>query len=165
MSRVLPPSSTTRYEEIPVSEKERHDWFVDNFGHWLFWIRNRSLDAARCFVEQELSRQKLGTIRRRPYEAVAAMLPEQREAALKLAKETLDGFLERLLWALGDEGIDSRLDDRHAYRFRIQTEIVDVETGAIIEDKPINRGGSFFGKNWGRWLNRFSESKPNEPKQ
>jgi hypothetical protein len=88
--------------------------------------------------------------------------PEQREAAMLLVEETLNGFAERLVWLLGDEGTDARLGSRHAYRFRVEMEIVDVETGEVIEEETINRGGKFFGSYWGRWLNRFSSRQSTE---
>jgi len=37
----------------------------------------------------------------------------------------------------------------------VELEIVDVRTEEVVECETINRGGRFFGKNWGRWLNRF----------
>jgi len=72
-----------------------------------------------------------------------------------LVEETLNGFGERLVWALGDEGTDSRFGSKHAYRFRIVMEIVDAVTGDIVEEEVINRGGRFFGSYWGKWLNRY----------
>jgi hypothetical protein len=45
---------------------------------------------------------------------------------------------------------------QHAFRFRVEMEIVDVQTGEIVETETINRGEKFFGKYWGRWLNRYS---------
>jgi hypothetical protein len=73
-----------------------------------------------------------------------------------LAEATLNGFLERFAWLLGDEGTDARMGSRHAYRFRVEMEIVDVETGEVVDQETINRGGKFFGSYWGRWLNRYS---------
>jgi len=79
-----------------------------------------------------------------------------------LVEETLNGFAERLVWDLGDEGTDARMGSRHAYRFRVEMEIVDVETGELVEEETINRGGKFFGSYWGRWLNRYSSQKSTE---
>lgn len=143
-----------RIEELPADAKERHEAFVDLFGQFIFWLRNWSLEASRRLVHSEDARERIGNIRRRYYEGVAQMADEQREAALLLAEETLNGFLERLTWVLGDEGVDTKLGDRHAYRFRVEIEIVDADSAAVIETDSINRGGRFFGKYWGRWLNR-----------
>lgn len=79
-----------------------------------------------------------------------------------LVEETLNGFAERLVWNLGDEGTDARLGTHHAYRFRVVMEIVDIETGELVEEETINRGGKFFGSHWGRWLQRFSSQKSTE---
>jgi hypothetical protein len=148
--------------DIPTDSKERHQEIVDCFGRFLFWLRNWSLDASRQFVDSEESRNALATIRRRPYEGVAAMTPEQRDAALLLAKESLDGFLERFLWFMGDEGTDAKFGRNLAYRFRIEMELVDVETGEIRDQETINRGGDFFGSYWGRWLNRYGADSTKE---
>ena len=74
-----------------------------------------------------------------------------------LAEETVNGFLERLLWSLGDEGIDSRIGQSHAYRFRIEMEIVDLESEEVVQSETINRGGKFFGSYWGKWLDRHRD--------
>jgi hypothetical protein len=146
--------------QLPSDEKERHEAFVDFFGQFLFWLRNSSLQASRNFIESKEWRDKLGTIRRRYYEGVAQLPSEQREAAILLVEETLNGFIERLTWLLGDEGTDAKIGRRHAYRFRVEMEIVDAKTGEIVEVETINRGGRFFGSYWGRWLNRYSSQKP-----
>jgi hypothetical protein len=140
---------------LPSQPIERHEAFVDLFGQFLFWLRNWAIDASRKFVESDEERSKLASIRRKPFEGVAILSPEQRDAAMLLAEETVNGFAERLVWFLGDEGTGSRFGTRHAYRFRIQMEIVDIETGEVVEDETLNRGGKFFGSYWGRWLNRY----------
>jgi len=143
--------------QLPSDNTGRHEAFVDLFGQFLFWLRNSSLESSRKFVESTESREKLGKIRRQCYEGIAQLPPEQREAAMLLVEETLNGFAERLVWLLGDEGTDARMGSFHAYRFRVEMEIVDVQTGHLIEVETINRGGKFFGSNWGRWLNRFRD--------
>jgi hypothetical protein len=141
--------------DLPSDLEQRHQELVDLFGRFIFWIRNQSLRASRTFVESEEARGKLGTIRQAPYEGVASLPSEVRDAAFVLAEETLDGFIERFLWALGDEGTDARFGKRHAYRFRLEMEIVEVDSGNIAHVETINRGGKFFGSYWGRWLNHF----------
>lgn len=155
MNRRKAPGRDIEYSKLSPDPKERHEAFVDVFGQVIFWLRNWSITASQKLVESESSREELGTIRREYYEGVANMAPEHREAALLLAQDNLDGFIERLIWILGDEGIDCRIGDRHAYRFRIEMEIVDVESEDIVEEETINRGGKFFGKYWGHWLNRY----------
>lgn len=142
---------------LPCEPKERHEAFVDLFGQFLLWLRNWAIDASRKFVVSEEARETLGAIRRKPFDGVAALPPEQREAAMLLVEEAVNGFAERLVWFFGDEGTDLRFGSGHAYRFRIEMEIVDIETGEIVDKETINRGGKFFGSYWGRWLNRFGK--------
>lgn len=142
---------------VSSEPKERHEKFVDLFGHFLFWLRNCSLRASRKLTDSEEAREKLGTIRRKSYDAVARMSSDDREAAHSLTEETLNAFLERLAWCLGDEGTDARFGSRHAYRFRVEMEIVEVESGEVVDTETINRGGRFFGSYWGRWLNQHGD--------
>jgi hypothetical protein len=153
---MTPLSFDKDISQLPSDGKQRHEALVDLFGQFLFWLRNSSLRASRTFIESAEAREKLGTIRSRYYEGVAQLPPEQREAAMLLVEETLNGFAERLVYILGDEGTDARIGSRHAYRFRVEMEIVDIETGDVVEEETINRGGKFFGSYWGRWLNHFS---------
>jgi hypothetical protein len=142
--------------DIPSDPDARHEAFVEFFGQYLFWLRNWALDASRKLIESQETRENLGSIRRQVFDAVGDLPAAQRDAAMRLAEETLNGFTERLTWFLGDEGTDSRFGTRHAYRFRIEMEIVDVVTGRIVDEETINRGGKFFGSYWGKWLNRFN---------
>ena len=155
MSQTTPPHSATQFGELPADPSERHEVLLDVFGQWIFWHRNRALQASQEFVESGADRGKLGAIRRKYFDGVAALDREQRQAAMLLAQATLDAFLEQLIWSLGDEGTDAKFDDRHAYRFRLEIELVEVNSNEAVEQVPINRGGRFFGKNWGRWLNKF----------
>lgn len=152
-----PLSFSQEPSSISTKSRERHEQLVDLFGQFLFWLRNRSLSSSRLLVNSQDARKKLGKIRRKYYDGVAAMSEEEREAALLLAEETLDGFLERLTWLLGDEGTDARFGTHHAYRFRVDMEIVDVESGEVVDTETINRGGRFFGSYWGRWLNHHRD--------
>ena len=154
-----PPAFDYDLSQLPTDEKQRHEHYVDFFGQFLFWLRNLSLRASRNYIESAEAREQLGTIRRRYYEDVAQLPAEKRDAAMLLVEETLNAFLERMTSILGDEGTDARIGGRHAYRFRLEMEIVDVETGEIVDVETINRGGGFFGRYWGKWLNRYSSVK------
>src|SRR5262245_35275036 len=90
--------------ELPNGRRERHEVFVDLFGQYLFWLRNWAMDSSRRLVESAELREKLGAIRRKCFEDAAQMTSDQRKAALALTEETLNGFAERLVWSLGDEG-------------------------------------------------------------
>jgi hypothetical protein len=150
-----PLSFNREPSELLMDGKRRHEEFVDLFGQFLFWIRNWSLHTATTLVESEEAREKLGTIRRKYYDSIAKMAPDEKDAAFLFVEGTLDGFLERFIWSLGNEGTDARFGERHAYRFEIKMEIVDVQSGKIVHTESINRGGKFFGSYWGRWLNRY----------
>lgn len=153
----MPPFSFQKeLSELPSDPSARHEEFVDFFGQFLFWLRNSSLERCRELIESEDSRQALGAIHRQYYERVAQMPKKGQEAAVLLVEATLDGFIKHFAWLLGDEGTDARFGSQHAYRFRVEMEIVDVETGQVIEEQAVNRGGRFFGSYWGRWLNRYS---------
>src|SRR5215471_9746078 len=90
--------------DLPTNPKERHEVLVDLFGQFVFWLRNWALDASQKLIDSDEAREKLGNIRRKYYEGVAQLAPEQRQAAMLLAEETLNGFAERLIWFLGNEG-------------------------------------------------------------
>ncbi len=137
MSNGSPLAFNQEPSALPSDAKERHEALVELFGQFLFWLRNWAIDASRNLVESEDARGKLGAIRRKYYEGVAQMPQQQREAAMLLAEETVDGFAERLVWFLGDEGTDSKFGARHAYRFRVEMEIVDIETGRIVASLPV----------------------------
>lgn len=144
------------FSEIP--DEQRHERLVEFFGRYIMWVRNRSLKASRKIIESEAAREQLGTIRRKYYDGVANLPPESREAAMRFLEESLNTCLGTLLWFLGHQGTDCRLGTRHAYRFRIEMEIVDVDTNKVVHTETINRGGEkFFGSYWGRWLNRFRD--------
>src|SRR5690554_4807467 len=108
MSHNKPLAFDKEPSQLPVEPTQRHEAFVDLFGQFLFWLRNWSLDASRGLISSKEAREELGTIRRKYYEGVAELDPEQREAAMLFVEETLNGFMERLIWLLADEGTDSR---------------------------------------------------------
>jgi len=144
------------FESLPDSGSDRHKAFVDMFGEFLLWHRNRCFDAARRLVQDEDAREAVGRIRSEVYTKVANLGNSEREVAIEFSVEVVNGFIERLLYALGDEGFDARLGSEHAYRYRVELEVVDLSSGEVVEVDTINRGGRFFGANWGAWLNRFN---------
>jgi hypothetical protein len=122
------------------------------------WLRDWTVQSSRDLVEPAADRAKLGTIRRRKYDAIASMSPEQRLAACKLAEATVDRFIQLLLTLLAGTGVDQRLGEQHAVCFRLVMEILRVDTHEIVHEEILNRDGAkFFGDYWGRWLNRLGE--------
>ena len=150
------PSFTFEPHDLPADNRERHEQLVDLFGQFLFWVRNRSLQMSATLLESEEAREKLGSIRRKSYDAVARMATEDKAAALHFAESTLDAFLQTLVWSLGNEGMDALLGARHAYRIEVKMEIIDVGSGETVHEEAVNRGGRFFGSYWGRWLTKYA---------
>ncbi len=159
LSRRLPPGTNTSFETFSGEPRQRHEELVDLFGQYLFWIRNWTKETGRRLVESFDDRQQLCTILRQPYDEAAQLSPEDRERALQLAESYVDAFIELLLRLFAHRGVDFPLGSAHAVRFRVEMEIVDQETGAIVHEEIVNRGGKkHFADYWGRWLNRHTDS-------
>ena len=156
---ITPLAFSEEPTDLPEDKSDRHEQLADLFGKFILWERNRSFDIVCNFVESDEDRNKLGKIRREPYEGVSHLSAADREAMFAFTQEAIDCFIERLLWAFGDEGTDARYGNRHAYRFLLQMEIVDIESCDVVATETINRGGKFFGSYWGRWLNRFGKQQ------
>jgi hypothetical protein len=156
-----PPKIDLKFSELPADPNQRHEALVGVFGQSIIWLRNRAIEEFREVVESEEAREKLGTIRRRKYDAIAALNPEERLAACKFAEAAMDRVLQLLLTMLSGTGTDQRLGDDHAIRFKLLMEILEVENAEVVSEETINRGGEkFFADYWGRWLNRFGEQPP-----
>jgi hypothetical protein len=164
MSQNQPPQIAVEYDQLPQDAKARHEMLVDVLGQYVLWLRNWSIDSSRKVIATADANERLGTVRWKRYEGVAAMPPEQQQAALQLAEATVDRFVQLFLTLLSGTGVDQRIGNDHAVRFKLDLEIVDVETENIVETATVNRGGQkFFADYWGRWLNRFSSMKsPND---
>jgi hypothetical protein len=157
-----PPKIDINFADLPSDSRQRHEVLVDVFGRYIMWLRDWTTDASRELVESEEARQKLGTIRRRKYDAIAQLSPDQRAAACTFAQATVDRFLQLFLTLLAGRGVDDRLGTDHAIRFKLDMEIVRVEDGEIVDTETINRSGKkFFADYWGRWLNRFASQANN----
>jgi hypothetical protein len=158
MTQKRPFAITHNYDTLPTDPRERHEIFVDFFGQFIMWLRNWSISASTTLIGSEEARAGIGTIRRKYYDGVAQMDCEQRDAAMMLAEDTVNGFAERLIWFLGGQGTDLRCGPNHAFRFQVVMEIIDVESNEVVEQETISAGGKkFFGSYWGRWLNRFKD--------
>jgi hypothetical protein len=115
------------------------------------------VSATRELAESEEAREKLGTIRRKKYDELAALTPEQQDVACKISVATVDRFIQLFLTMLAGTGVDQRLGNDYAIRFKLDMEICDVENVEVIDRETINRGGKkLFSDYWGRWLNQFA---------
>lgn len=152
-----PPQIHLNVRDLPVDPKQRHEVLVDVFGQYIMWLRNWTTKASGELVESEAARQRLGAIRRRKYDAVAAMSPDQRIAACELAEATVDRFIQLFLTLLAGTGVDQRLGRDHAVRLRLILEVLRVDSHEVVHEEIINRDGrKFFADYWGRWINQLS---------
>lgn len=150
-----PPIMNIGLRSIPPDEKARHDALVDIFGRYLMWMREFVLKDKRALVEAPKIREHLGTLFREVFDRMAGLPSSDREVAYGFARECIDGFARELLRLLANSGFDLRLDDTNVVRFRLVMEICDGNSGNVILEEIINRGGRHFPDYWGRWLNRY----------
>lgn len=157
-----PPKIETTFKDIPIASQERHEFFVDLFGRYLFWAMHEAMTKSRELVSSPESRVKLGRAFEQPYRNAADLAPEQREVAFNLARETMENAVKNILVILGAEGITFRLGEQHAVQFRLTSEVRDIEDLKVQLEEVINRGGErAFASNWGRWLRQnASQIKP-----
>lgn len=157
MSNHRPPQIDIDFATLPSDPRERHEVLVDLFGRYVLWLRNWTVRATGELTESEEARDKIGTIRREKYDDLAALTPEQQDVARKISEATVDRFIQLLLTTLAGTGVDQRLGNDHAIRFKLDMEICDVENGEVVDQETINRGGKkFFADYWGRWRNQFA---------
>jgi hypothetical protein len=131
---------------------------VDLFGQFIFWMRNWTNDSTQRFVESAAAREQLSTILRGPYDEAAALSPDDRQRALRLAESSVDAFIILFLRLFAHRGLDFPLGYRHAIRYRLVMEIVDRETDETVHEEVLNRDGKkHFADYWGRWLNRHRD--------
>jgi hypothetical protein len=153
-----PPILDSNFSDLPADPKQRHEVLVDVFGQCIFWLRNLAIDELRELVESLDAREKLGTIRRRTYEAIVALSPEERYSAYKFAEAAMDRLTQLFLTMLSGAGVDQRLGNDHAIRFKLVMEILEVKNAEVVSQETINHGGErFFADYWARWLNRFGQ--------
>lgn len=158
MIRPIPPGKTYDVMALSNEPRLRHEEIVDIFGQYLMWLRNWSITDSRMLVESRDQREQLATLGRQPYDEAAELSDDDRERAVRLAEATIDKFIQLFVRVMSHQGDDFELGTRHAVRFRLILEIVDIESGHVIEEELINRGGErHFADYWGRWLNRHRD--------
>ncbi|EAQ78294.1 hypothetical protein [Blastopirellula marina] len=150
MSDPKPPKIEFDFDSLPVDPRDRHEALVDLFGQHVTWLRNWSVTATAQLVESEESRKNLGTIRREKYDTLASLTPEQKAAAREATAATVDRFIQLFLTMASGTGIDQRIDDPHAIRFKIDLEVCEIHNSEVVEQETINRRGKkFFADYWG----------------
>lgn len=166
-----PPAPRMRYfrsaadvdfHSLPLDEKERHERFIEMFGKQVFSIRNQVLERVRGLIEAPQSvRDEMGTIYAKEYDGVAGFSADQRDAAMNLARKTVDVFLREILGLLAHNGLSQQLvlGARHAFAFELVMQVLELSELTVIEEHTINKGGQkHFPDYYARWLNRYKEA-------
>jgi hypothetical protein len=157
---MTPPTVRTTFEELPFAPAERAQAAVELLGQHLFSLRNQRVDSITRLLESADDRGRLGKLRRKAYDDVAALSPEAQQAALALARTAIDLYLQDLLTLLGNRGNDLSLGTRHAITYELILEVREIESGEVAEQFAVNREGSrFLGDYYGRWLNRYHDHR------
>ncbi|HVC97214.1 MAG TPA: hypothetical protein VND64_26275 [Pirellulales bacterium] len=157
---IRPPKLSISYDTLPSNPKERHEVLVDAFGEYLFWVRRQTLSRIRALSESAEAREELGRLFRPVYEEASRLGAEDREKAYQLADAAVGFFARLLLTMISGNGFDDAIGSHHVFRFRLDMEICDAETGEVVSSETINRHGErFFAEYWGRWLNRFGTER------
>jgi len=150
---VTPPIVTAEVSDLPSDLEARHEALVDIFGSMLFSIRRQALERITGLIHSPDDRSAMGKIFRQPYESVSALPPESQDAAIALAKTSVDLFTRMLLTMLADQGTDHRFGRHHSINFQLILEVMENATEKIVIQQTLNRGGDKSLPNyWGRWL-------------
>jgi len=151
-----PPTLTSDYRNLPTEVTARKEAAVDLFGQHIFSLRNQLAERVRRTVESEDSRKRLGSLHSKEYDAVAALAPAERDAALSLARKAIDLYMQDILGLFTGRGDSLHFGGAHAINYRLVLEVKEVESDEVVEDFEINRGcQKAFFTYYGRWLNRY----------
>jgi hypothetical protein len=133
-----------------------HENMIDILGCELFQRRDDILAYIRLLVEDDQFRSKLGTIKRRPYDALANLNDVEKEIALTIAQNAMDCLIEQISGMLCDA--PSWYEEGYAIQYKLEGRILSFDGKKY---KTIARhqlgGGSqgILAKSFGRWLNIF----------
>jgi hypothetical protein len=154
------PTVKSEFGTMPQEPAARKEAAVELCGQHLFSLRNQRLDALRHIIETKEVRERLGALHRKEYEAVAALEPEARQAALGLARKAIDLYMQDLLGLLTNIGTSLAFGPNHAINYKLTLQVKEAESNEVIEEFIINRGGErVFYENYGRWLNRYGDHR------
>ena len=143
-----------------------HEDLVNLFGCYFMWARNQAINGSEELVTSEQKREGLARIFREPFDEAAQLSTVDRNRAIDLARATVDSFAQLFLRVIAHQGIDFRLGDDKAMRFRLDMEIVDTDSEETIMVDTINRNcEKHFADYWGLWLNRYGKTNGTEDQQ
>jgi hypothetical protein len=153
------PTAKAEYSDLPSEADGRREFLLDIFGQHLFSLRNQLTARLRHYVEQEEARRQMGSIPSAPFAAVAGLDGAGREAALGLAREAVDRYMQLVLGLLQSSGQSLRVGQEHAIRYRLYAEVIGVEDyDTVLADSLINREAEkALADYFGRWLNRHGD--------
>jgi hypothetical protein len=154
------PHFNVSFEELPTDPQARHEVLVDLFGQYLFWVRGEVLSRISMLVESEEERGKLGTLFQGVFANVAGLSKTDQETSIQLAQSAIGNFASAFLTMISGQGFDDPIGDNYFFRFKLDIEICNVDTGKTVAVETINRDGEkYFPEYWGRWLNRYGVSQ------
>lgn len=135
-----------------------HEELVRLFGALVMWCRDDALEFIQRHVESDTDRQRLATAFRGIYEEAATKLDSDgRQVASELNARAIGHFGKALMTVFAGTGMSLPISDQLVARFRLVVELCDKESGDVIREEVINRGGRrFFADYWNSWIN----SKP-----
>lgn len=147
------PQTTLTPSQVPDEPGEAKEAMLEIFGQHLFWLRNQRLRILRRLLADESSRAKLGTVFRRPFDAMASHGEEAANAAVDFAEQAIDGYMKDLLAMLTNIGDDMRFGPGHSLRYRLVLEVVDPATDTVVREEVINRDTEdWLPGYYGGWL-------------
>lgn len=139
-----------------LTEAEQHEALLEVFGEHVFWARNSVLGSIEGLITAKDKRERLARAHREPFDRAANLGDDERQIALRLLEKGIDSFAKELLRIIGNEGLDLRINDREAVRYRLDAELCSADSGDVRTTQTISRGGKrFLPECWGRWLNKF----------
>ena len=150
------PKTTTHSLISTMSDTDQLETLIEVFGEHMFWARNSVLTSIEGLVNSEEKRERLARILREPYERASSLDDDQKKAVMELLQSGIDSFAKELLRIIGNEGLDLRMNEQESIRYRLESEVCNVDTGEVSASQIISRGGTkFLPERWGRWLNKF----------
>lgn len=154
------PAIMGAYNDMPAERAARIEIARDVFGQHLFFLRNHLVERLHRITQSEEIRKRFGTLHRKEYDAVAALSPVERDAAISLARKTIDLYMQEVLSLFTHKGIDLRFGNAHAANYRLVLEVKEIESNEVVEEFTINRDcEKAFYEYYGRWLNRFGSHR------
>lgn len=154
------PTVTNAYKDMPTDQAARMEAAVEAFGQHLFSLRNQLVERLRRVIETEEVRKRLGSLHRKEYDAVAALALPGRDAALSLARKTIDLYMQDILTLFTGTGDSLRFGYEHAINYRLILQVKEVQSDEVVEEFDINREcKKVFYEYYGRWLNRFGNHR------